>query len=102
MARNRQNSFDTSSGSAEKRGEPRRLVYYTTRFGLNAEDTSHLKGVIINISNSGLCIFSPDPLHRGQEIIIKAPLPLLDERFIVRWSNELLDDFFMVGLMSAQ
>jgi len=102
MAQNRQNPFDASSGSIEKRGEPRRLVYYTTKFGLNPEDISHLRGVIINISNSGLCIFSPDPLPKGQEITIKAPLPLMDERFVVRWSNKLLDDFFMVGLMSAQ
>jgi len=102
MAQNRQNQFDASSGSIEKRGEPRRLVYYTTKFDLNPENTSHLRGVIINISNSGLCIFSPNSLTRGQEIVIKAPLPLLDERFIVRWSNELLDDFFMVGLMSVQ
>lgn len=102
MAQNSQNSFDASSGSIEKRAEPRRLVYYTTKFGLSPENTSHLRGVIINISNSGLCIFSPNPLHRGQEIIVKAPLPLLDERFSVRWSSKLLDDFFMVGLMSAQ
>jgi hypothetical protein len=102
VAQNIQNSFDASSGSIEKRREPRRLVYYTTRFGLNPEETSHLRGIIINISNSGLCIFSPDPLHRGQEITIKAPLPLLDERFTVCWTNKLLDDFFMVGLMSAQ
>jgi hypothetical protein len=102
VAQNSQNSFDAPSGSIEKRGEPRRLVYYTTRFGLNPEDTSHLRGVIINISNSGLCIFSPNSLTRGQEIVIKAPLPLMDERFVVRWSNKLLDDFFMVGLMSAQ
>jgi hypothetical protein len=101
MAQNSQNSFDASSGSIEKRVEPRRLVYYTTRFGLNPENTSHVGGVIINISNSGLCIFSPAPLNRGQEIVIKAPLPLLDERFIVRWTNKLLDDFFMVGLMST-
>lgn len=102
MTQNSQNSFDASSGSMEKRGEPRRLVYYSTRFGLAPENTSHSRGVIINISNSGLCIFSPNSLHRGQEIIIKAPLPLMEERFVVRWSNKLLDDFFMVGLMSAQ
>lgn len=102
MVQNRQNSFDTSSGSIEKRGESRRLVYYTTRFALDPEETSHSKGVIINISNSGLCIFSPNPLNKGDEITIKAPLPLLDERFSVRWSNKLLDDFFMVGLMSSQ
>ena len=101
MAQNSQNSFDAPSGSIEKRSEPRRLVYYTARFGLSPENTSHLRGVIINISNSGLCIFSPNSLAKGQEIIIKVPLPLLDERFVVRWSNKLLDDFFMVGLMSA-
>jgi len=101
MAENSQNFLGASSDSVEKRGEPRRLVYYTTRFGLGPENTSHSRGVIINISNSGLCIFSPDPLDRGQEIVIKAPLPLMDERFVVRWSNKLLDDFFMVGLMST-
>ena len=102
MAQYSQNSFEGSADFIEKRIESRRLVYYPTRFALNPENTSHWKGVIINISNSGLCIFSPNSLADGQEVIIKAPLPLLDERFVVCWSNKLLDDFFMVGLMSAQ
>ena len=43
------------------------------------------KGIITDISNSGLRILTPSPLDIGQAITIKNTLPAYSQTAVVRW-----------------
>lgn len=57
-----------------------------------------LKGVAINISQKGLCIFAFVPHVEGQQIVIKSPLPVDHRVATVRWIREEGEGMFRVGL----
>lgn len=84
--------------NGEKRSEPRVALFSPLNFVLNpGKDNLFLDGVVINASNSGLCIYSFIPLDRGQEIA----LSLSQQKFTIQWSKKLHNDFYMSGLMST-
>ena len=56
-------------------------------FNLQDADDKIVKGVILNIGDSGLCINSAIPLNKGQEITIKSFLPIRHQTFTVQWTN---------------
>lgn len=88
-----------SAESIDRRSEPRHTYFSSIEFALQTEHGEELLiGTSINISNSGLCIYSYVPLSVGQEITIKNAFPSRNRTYTVRWMNRLLDDFFMVGL----
>ncbi len=88
-----------SAESIDRRSEPRHTYFSSIEFALQTEHGEELLiGTSINISNSGLCIYSYVPLSVGQEITIKNAFPSRNRTCTVRWMNRLLDDFFMVGL----
>lgn len=83
----------------ERRSEPRHPYFSSIEFSIlpeNAEET--VIGTTINISNSGLGMYSYVPLSEGQEITIVSAFPSNHRTYTVRWVNKLLEDFFMVGL----
>ncbi|MCL5422850.1 MAG: PilZ domain-containing protein [Nitrospirae bacterium] len=82
----------------ERRGEPRRLLYQSIEFVVGNDEQKLLKGTVTNISPSGLGIYSFSPLKVGDELTVKSVIPTQHQIYTVRWVNELLDDFFMVGL----
>ncbi len=83
----------------ERRKEPRHPYFSSIKFASRSEKGEEiLIGTTINISNSGLCIYSYVRLEVGQEIIILSAFPNRHRTYTVRWVNRLLDDFFMVGL----
>jgi len=43
------------------------------------------KGIITDISNSGLRLLTPSPLDIGQAITIKNTLPVYSQTVVVRW-----------------
>ena len=56
------------------------------------------KAVAVNISKSGLCIYTSIPLSEGQEITIKSEIPADSQTAIVRWIQKLNDFYYKVGL----
>jgi len=56
------------------------------------------KGIIINISDSGMGLFVFNPLHEGQEITIKSDDKSLNKRGSVRWCHEMGDNIYKVGI----
>ena len=56
------------------------------------------KGLIVNISDSGMGLFVFNPLHEGQEIAIKSDEKSLDRQGIVRRCQEMGEDIYKVGL----
>jgi hypothetical protein len=79
--------FDTLERPRETRRETRSKFVSPVEFALSDSADKTVKSVIVNISDSGLCIKSSIPLKRGQEIIIKSPLPLRHKAYTVRWNN---------------
>jgi hypothetical protein len=71
----------------KSRREARYKFVSTVEFVLSDAADKTVKGVILNISDSGLCIKSSIPLKRGQEIIIKSSLPIRHKTYTARWSN---------------
>jgi hypothetical protein len=82
----------------EKRSEPRRSYHAPINFILKEKENRMLKGVVSNISVSGLGMYSFSPLNVGQVIIVKSLLPGRHIEYGVRWCRELVADFYEVGL----
>ena len=57
-----------------------------------------LKGVVINISASGLAAYVFSPLPEGQKIIITSALPLDTRTATVLWIEKKDESFFLTGL----
>ena len=70
--------------------EARRETRYTfespVEFAFSDAADKAVKCVILNISDSGLCIKSSIPVKRGQEIIIKSSLPMRSKTYTARWN----------------
>jgi hypothetical protein len=66
--------------------------------------TSHevLKGVVYDISYSGLCLGTNYLLAEGQKIMIKSILPADSKTAVVRWSKNIGENFFKIGLELLQ
>lgn len=52
-------------------------------------------GVITDISDSGMCLLTNNPLCKGQKIIVNAPTA---RTAIVRWSEKFDSSYYTVGL----
>lgn len=57
-----------------------------------------LKGLVYNISYSGLCIGTNCLIPEGQKITIKSILPSDSQIAVVRWTKKIGDNFFRIGL----
>ena len=74
----------------ERRYEIRHECDIPAEFVLNDGADQTVKGVILNFSDSGLCINSSIPLDRGQRIIIKrsnGSIPTRHQAFTVQWAS---------------
>jgi hypothetical protein len=71
----------------ERRLQTRHTFLCPVEFMLNETSDKPVNGVILNFSESGLCIYSLIPLNKGQKIIIRSPLPIRHATFTVQWSN---------------
>lgn len=86
----------------EKRSEPRRSYHAPINFILKEKGDRMLKGVVSNISMSGLGMYSFSQLNVGQVIIVQSLLPGRHIEYGVRWCRELVADFFEVGLRMTE
>jgi hypothetical protein len=76
--------------TTERCDEIRHKCDVPVEFVVNDGADQTVKGVILNFSDSGLCINSSIPLNRGQRIIIKGTIPTRHQEFTVRWNNALM------------
>ncbi len=89
-----------SFNNIERRRHLRYNFPSTIEYVLEPETTGEIfKGIIINISNCGLCLCISSPLSDGQEVTIKSILPIAYRTASVRWIKKLDDNFYKVGLM---
>jgi len=102
IAKNFSNLFSQSStrfyrmdaerplNTVENRHEIRHTCDFPVEFVLNDAADKIVKGIILNRSDSGLCINSSIPLAKGQKIIIKGSIPMPHQAFTVQWSSALM------------
>jgi hypothetical protein len=84
----------------ESRRHPRRAHTDIIEFCLNpANTTATLHGTVIDISESGMSLYTFKPLSEGQGIIVKSALPVPYQKAIVRWVKRYSEDLYRVGLM---
>jgi hypothetical protein len=56
------------------------------------------QGIIINISNSGMCLYTNCILCKGQEIKITSILPSNSQTAVVRWAEKIDASRYRIGL----
>ncbi len=64
----------------------------------HCRDGRVLIGSGIDISESGMSMFSSHPLKKGQDVIIRSKLSVPHQKAVVRWTRELGEDWYQVGL----
>jgi len=83
----------------EPRKEERQEYPYEIEYVTDPLTTYEIfKAVAVNISNSGLCLYTSTPLTEGQEITIKSTIPAPSQIAVVRWIEKLNNFYYKVGL----
>lgn len=75
-----------------------KTIYYTAESG---ERVDKYKGVVKNVSNSGLCIYLSGLVDEGKSISINSVLPISCNKAVVRWVKQIEAGFYMAGLACA-
>jgi len=82
----------------DQRKDLRYSFPYTIEYVLDPHTSDKIfKGLVVNISNSGLCLCIFQHLAEGQKIIIKSILPTSCQKAIVRWVNKYDNDSYLAG-----
>jgi hypothetical protein len=79
----------------DKRRDTVSVIEYVVD-GVGASET--FEGIIANISNSGFCLLTTDPLDSGAKIAIKNQKYLNSQWAAVRWSARNNNLYYKVGL----
>lgn len=79
---------------AERFDYPGRIEYVLDAIA----STIILKGVIVNISETGLSIYAFSPLFEGQKIIILSSLPVNNRSAIICWMKQEDESMYKMGL----
>ena len=91
----------SSNNLTENRRKDQRedFPYIVLEFVLHPDTTYEIfVGYTLNLSNAGLCIYTPAVLTAGQAIILKSDDPPLYKKAAVRWVEKYDSFFYKVGL----
>lgn len=88
-------SFD----GVEKRRHPRREYHEKVDFCLSSRpDRKLFCGASVDISDSGMCMYTFDGMKKGELLEIRNEIPSPCSRAEVVWVKEYCGDFFKVGI----
>lgn len=82
-----------------KRRHPRRIFTTTVQYSV-AEPSSHtvVKGVTVNISSSGICLYTFSQHREGQKIKIINGVPInVEEEAVVKWVKKVNNNLYKMG-----
>jgi len=88
-------SFD----SVSTRKHPRHLYSDNIEFCLDysiAGKNSH--GIIVNISDSGIGLYTFTPIYAGQTVTVETTIPVPYQKATVIWVQKRSEDLYKVGL----
>jgi hypothetical protein len=73
--------------------------YGILEYSLNLDNNSETYiGFTLNLSDSGVCLYTAKHLREGQEIIIKSNFPAISERATICWVEKYDSFFYKMGL----
>jgi hypothetical protein len=88
------------SSTPDRRKHPRRPYLTNVRFCLNPlPHTETRLAVSGDMSDSGMCMYTFNPLACGQTVIFKNAIRLPHQRAVVQWVKEYDRNFYKIGLM---
>jgi hypothetical protein len=88
-----------SDDKREQRVESRHDFLSTIEFILDPANSGKLyKGVIINLNSGGLGIYVLEQFNAGQRIVIKAGLPVAQQKAAICWIKKENAVFYRAGL----
>jgi hypothetical protein len=91
---------NSNSLTANRRKDQRKeFSYIVLEFVLHPDTAYEIYvGYSLNLSDSGMCIYTSTVLKTGQEIILKSDQPRLYKKAAVRWVERYDSFFYKVGL----
>jgi len=90
---------DGNGKGQEQRRHRRNNYLGTVHYCLNPHsDGGVLIGSGIDVSESGMSMFSSYPLKKGQGIVIRNRIPVPYQKATVMWVKELRENWYQVGL----
>lgn len=83
-----------------RRKDPRKeFSYIVLEFVLHPDTQYEIYvGYTLNLSDTGMCIYTSATLAVGQELILKSDQPRLYKKAVVRWVERCDSFFYKVGL----
>ena len=85
--------------SLEKRRDSRSYIITTVEYTVGSPTLDEIfDGIIANISESGICLLTPNPLSKGQKITIKNNISPFSRTAIVCWSEKYNHFYYKTGL----
>ncbi len=66
------------------------------------DHTETIHGVCMNISEGGICVFTPTPLTEDQLIEFKENLATCPKKAVVKWNHLYFKKFYKSGMMLAE
>ncbi len=91
---------DGSKLKDNRRHRRQDFSYAVVEYVLNSNSTHEtFIGFTLNVSISGLCLYTPKLLAEGQEITIKSTIPTSSNAAMVKWIEKYDDVFYKVGLV---
>ena len=85
-------------GGVEKRCRPRHVCDTTLEFRLCLSPARTYIGAGVNISDTGMCIYTFEPFKEGDEIEIVKKIPIPHRKAVVCWVKECCEDFYKIGI----
>ncbi len=83
-----------------KRRHPRFEFSEIVHYSQSGADTGKsVCAVSINISESGVCLYTPESINVGDNVFIKTSLKNPHVKATVRWVKKYLDDLYKAGFM---
>lgn len=75
---------------------------YTDLIYISTNDNTYereQRAIAVDLSDSGIGIFTFNKLDKGQEITIQSKMPVSNNKAVVRWTKRYTNNFFMSGLI---
>ena len=85
--------------NTNRRRQKRKVKMDTIEYVIEPSTTNEtFDGVLVNFSETGLCILTNDPLNKGQQIRITDNGHAINQAAVVRWTEKYNDLYYKVGL----
>lgn len=83
----------------DRRRRERKAVGKAVDYVLVPSSTEEpLSGVIVDMSEDGICLFTPEKLTEGQKIMLKNGAPQSGKAAVVRWGRKYQNLYYRIGL----